>query len=274
MNNLLTTGTILALLSFHSFVFAASYQKAEMLNKHGLTKAAKTVLIDILFTKGRDSEKAQAYYLLGVIAFNENRTNVALDSWRDLVKKFPKSAQAALVKDRIQVLSEVVSKSAKETLQNVVARAYLRRANFWSKGKDKIYTIDSSWIPNVESAIKWYDKVIKEFPNTPASRQAYKGKMRTLLGWKTRGRHVQKYGIKSDFSLYMNLLIQTFSEFKNDYPNNSMLQPFRYQIAQAYWHHRDWAKTREWLQMIITTAGNKDSFYKDLAERRLEKVEY
>jgi len=45
-------------------------------------------------------------------------------------------------------------------------------------------------------------------------------------------------------------------------------------IAQLYWKARDWEKTREWLNIIIEKAGNGDSFYRDLAQRRLLKVEY
>ena len=72
----------------------------------------------------------------------------------------------------------------------------------------------------------------------------------------------------------MPLLLETFTAFEKEHPNASTLQAFRYQVAQAYWSQKDFAKTKEWLNKIITVAGEGDSFYKDTAQRRLKKVEY
>jgi len=254
--------------------FAASIEKAIMLNQHGLAKEAKAELIDIVFSKSDDSTKAHAYYLLGSIAFEENKITVALDSWRELSRKYPNSEQAQLVKNRINELAEIVGESAKESIKNAVALSYLRHGDFWSRGKDDRFTIDSSWIPNVETAIKWYDKVISEFPKSAASRVAYQDKMRTLLGWGKPGRYGSKHGIEESFYKYMPQLLETFTSFEKEHPNAPTLQAFRYKIAQAYWRNKDWAKTREWLDLVIKQSGEGDSFYKDLAERRLKKVEY
>jgi len=274
MKNKLIPILILLSLFIAPQLFAASIEKANMLSQHGLTKAAKTELIDVVFSNASDSNKAEAYYLLGSLAFEENKISVALDSWRKLSKKYPKSKQAKLVKDRIQELAEIVGESAKESIENAVALSYLRHGDFWSRGKDNKFTIDSSWIPHIETATKWYDKVIKEFPNTNASRVAYQDKMRAILGWEESGRYGSKHGIEKSFSQYMPLLLETFSSFQKDHPNAPTLQAFRYQIAQAYWGNKDWKKTREWLNLIIKKSGENDSFYKDLSERRLKKIEY
>jgi len=272
MKNIFTKALLtLALLSTHS-AYAFSVQKAQMLSENGLKKEAQKELIDVIFSKSK--EKAQAYYLLGNIAFEQNKISVALDSWRTLVKKYPKSKQSKLVKNRIQELAEIVGESAKESVENAIALSYLRHADFWSDDRDKIFSIDSSWIPKVEASVKWYDKVIKEFPNTNASRVAYQDKMRTLLGWKERGQYGSSYGIEKSFSTYMPQLIETFKAFEKEHSNASTLQAFRFQIAQAYWSQKDWDKTREWLNLIISKANKNDSFYKDTAQRRLKKVEY
>ena len=254
--------------------FAASVEKAGMLNQHGLTQEAKSELIDVIFSKSADSDKAQAYYLLGSIAFDESKISVALDSWRELVNKYPNSTQAKTVRDRINELAEIVGESAKESVENAIALSYLRHGDFWSEGKDSKFTIDSSWISRVETAVKWYDKVIAEFPKSTASRIAYQEKLETLLGWEDPGKYGDRHGLKSSVSTYMPQLLETFASFERDHPTASTLQAFRYQIAQAYWSSKDWAKTREWLNLIIKEAGEGDSFYKDLAERRLQKVEY
>ena len=72
----------------------------------------------------------------------------------------------------------------------------------------------------------------------------------------------------------MPQLLQTFDAFEGGHPTASSLQAFRFQIAQAYWKKKNWVKTREWLNLIIAKAGGRDSFYVDLARRRLQKVEY
>ena len=51
------------------------------------------------------------------------------------------------------------------------------------------------------------------------------------------GQDGKSYGIKSDFTKYMPLLLQAFEGFEKDHPDASTLQAFRYQIAQAYWEH-------------------------------------
>lgn len=256
-------------------VDAASLEKAILLNEHGLTVDAKRELIDLIFEKrSKADDKAQAYYLLGNIAFGEEKIRVALDAWNHLVNEYPNSEEAGLVRNRITELSEIVIGSAKESLDNAVARSYLRHAEFWSEDKSDVFMIDSSWIPKVEAAMKWYDKVLTEFPNSKASRIAYEGKLKTLLGWKTRGRYESSYGVMGNFNKYMPLLLQTFEEFEILAPDAPTLQAFRYQIAQVYWNHRNWNLTRKWLNKIINKAGENDSFYRDLAERRLIKVEY
>ncbi|KKL79746.1 hypothetical protein LCGC14_2011710, partial [marine sediment metagenome] len=63
-------------------VFSASYQKAEMFNRHGLVRESKAELINIIFSNASITEKAQAYYLLGLIAYTEKKVNKALKSWR------------------------------------------------------------------------------------------------------------------------------------------------------------------------------------------------
>ncbi|MFC1771060.1 tetratricopeptide repeat protein [Candidatus Margulisiibacteriota bacterium] len=274
MKKIVILSIFIITMGFCATASAASLEKAALFNKHGLVSEAKKELIGVIFSKASSKDKAEAYYLLGSIAFDERRVSVALDSWKTLVAKYPKSKEAALVKDKIAELAEIVGESAEESIRNVIAQSYLRHADFWSSDKNSIFKIDSSWIPNVESSIKWYDKVLEEFPNSESAEHAYKGKLRTLLGWKEYGKYGESHGVKGDFSKYMPQLLSTFKAFERDYPKAGSLQGFRYQIAQAYWKNANWKKTKEWLNRIIEIAGEKDSFYKDLAERRLKKVEY
>ncbi len=265
---------VVAVLCSHA-VMAASIQKAEMLYEHGLVDDAKGELIEVIFERGTvAADKANALYLLGTIAFEHDHVALALRTWRTLIDEHPQSQPAQLVKGRIDELAGIVGESVRESVDNAVALSYLRHGDFWSRGKSPVLTIDSSWIPNVDSSVKWYGRVIQEFPGTTAARVALEGKMRTLIGWKEPGQYGSKHGLSEDFARYMPVLIGTFNTYEADFPDAPSLQAFRYQIAQGYWKNQDWEGTRQWLQTIIAKAGDNDSFYKDLATRRLQKVEY
>ena len=179
-----------------------------------------------------------------------------------------------LVDDKINELSQIVEKSSDSYIDNAVASLYLRHGDFWSKGKQSVFSIDTSWISNVEAALKWYDKIISEFPRTDIACKAYEEKLRTVLGWKEPGRYGSKHGLKEFRGTYMPILLQIFSDFEKVCPEASTLQAFRFQIAQSYWKNREWSKTRDWLNLIIEKSEDSDSFYRDLAQRRLKKIEY
>ena len=253
--------------------FGQSIERAALYREHGLLEDAKRDYIQILSGGSPQEHKAEALYTLGLIAFDQNRISVALDSWTRLVKDFPTTKQSMEVQDRLKDLSQIIGEQQKETVDNVVAQSYLRHGDFWSNGKSQIFTIDSSYIPQLEAAMKWYDKTIEEFSRTPAARIAYEEKMRAILGWREQGQYAKSYGIRADPVKYIPLLVETFQAYQNEFPNSGSLQPFRYQIAQAYWAKKDYENTRKWLQEIITQGKGADSFYVDLANHRLQKVE-
>ena len=251
-----------------------SIEKANLLLENNLVSDAKREFIQIITSSGSKDEEATAYYQLGTLSFEDNNIEGALNTWKKLVAEYPNSPEAEQVKDNIQELTQIVGETSKESINNAIAASYIKNGDFWSEDKKTIFTIDSSWIPKVESSIKWYDKVITEFPKSVASKVAYKKKLRTILGWKDIGQYGSKYGIRGDFEKYIPLLLSAFKSFEEDHPTDSSLQAFRYQIAQSYWNNRRWNETRIWLNKIIEKSNDDDTFYKDLAERRLNKVEY
>jgi len=155
----------------------------------------------------------------------------------------------------------------------VVASSYLSNGDFWAKG-DQTFLIDSSWLPKVELASAWYDRVIQEFPGSDAAERAYERKIFALLGYKGPRSDDEAYGLKSNYEKYLPLVLDTFGSFEAAFPKNSSLQAYRYQIAQAYWDHRDWANTRLWLQKIVDKGDGQPTFYTEAAKARLQKVEY
>lgn len=254
--------------------FGSDLEKAELYRAHGLITDAKRMYIEIITSDSPDTDKAQALYSLGAIAFEENYVDVALESWQRLVADYPNEPSAMLVKDRIDDLAEIVGEVRKATIENAVAQSYLKHGDFWSRGKSERFIIDTSWIPKVEAAVKWYDKVITEFPSTEAAKLAYEEKMKALLGWKDRGQYGEWHGIHKDFKRYMPQLVNTFEELESAFPNASNFQAYRFQVAQAYWREDKWDEARSWLNKIIVSAGDGDSFYKDLSQRRLNKLEH
>ena len=251
-----------------------SIEKANLFLENNLVSDAKREFIQIITSSGSKDEEATAYYQLGTLSFEDNNIEGALNTWKKLVAEYPNSPEAEQVKDNIQELTQIVGETSKESINNAIAASYLKNGDFWSEDKKTIFTIDSSWIPKVESSIKWYDKVITEYPKSVASKVAYKKKLRTILGWKDIGQYGSKYGIRGNFQKYIPLLLSTFKSFEEDHPSDSSLQAFRYQIAQSYWNNKYWNETRKWLNEIIEKSNDDESFYKDLAQRRLKKVEY
>jgi hypothetical protein len=276
------TTTIVILLCTITISFAASIEKAILFNQHGLTTDAKRELIEVIFhNRSKQKDKAKAYYLLGNIAFAENKIKVALNSWNYLVKNYPKSDEAMLVGGRIAELSEIVRGDSKETIDNAIARSYLKNAEFWSESNSDAFQIDSSWIPKMEAAVKWYDKVITEFRNTNAARIAYEGKLDIILAHKAFDASESRSHLNK-FAQHILLLVKMFEDFEREYPDASSLQAFRYQIAQVYWirhlrrtnlkYVRYLELARGWFEKVIQKGGTNDSFYRDLAQRRLENL--
>jgi len=251
-----------------------AYTKAAMMHECGLNKEAQLILIDIVVSAvSTDEAKAASLDLLGVIAFEERQVAVALKMWRRLVAEFPESSEAALVRERFVELAEVVDEFVHETLDNSIASTYLSHGDFWSQGKSDVFEIDTSWIDHVDAAIKWYDKVLREFPKSLAARIAYESKLKTVLGWETPEPFSTQHGIHSNCHYYLPLLLTTFSAFAKDFPNASTLQAFRFQIAQVYWRIKDFKNMEAWLKKIVGDSEATNGFYRDLAKRRLKNFE-
>jgi tetratricopeptide (TPR) repeat protein len=241
---------------------------------HGLKPKALEVFIGLYRdTKAAGATKAEALYYMGQISFDEGNYSTAVDDWTRLVKDYPTAKRALELKDRLTQLREVFAKVSDASISSAVAQSYIRNGDFWSES-DRKFTIDTSWMPMVEVAIGWYDRVIAEFPGSDAAELAYQRKMFALLGWKDLSQYGSTYGLRSNFAKYIPAVLKTFAEFEAAFPASPYLQAFRYQIAQSYWSQKDWTSTREWLSKIIESGKGQPSFYTEAARARLNKVEY
>jgi tetratricopeptide (TPR) repeat protein len=255
---------------------AQSLQKAEMLLENGLVPDAQKELIEVISSTSSAlaPDRPKALSLLATIAVRRDNFRAAEGAWNRLIRDYPKSAEAALARERMPLLASVMGKAAEEELVDAAMGVYIRNGDFWAEGRDKIFHIDTSWIGHVEAAISWYDRVIAESPGSTAARLAYEYKMRTLVGWEEPGRDGKSYGARGNPTKYVPQLVETFRNYEKVFPSAFNAQAFRFQIAQAFWVTRNWDQARAWLNEIVDKDNGANSFYKDLAQRRLQKVEY
>ena len=250
-----------------------SVELAKDYYQHSLNDRAKDILITVVHGPNTlPANKAKALYLLGQISFDEGHIKVALLDWQSLVSEYPQTTEAKEISARLAQLNEIVTKVSDANITSAVARSYISNGDFWSRG-DRKFLIDSSWLPEVELAVEWYDRVIKEFPGSDAAELAYERKLFALLGWKELG-DGGAYGLRNNYKKYLPQVLDTFTSFETAFPKSSSLQAFRYQIAQAYWSNRDWVNARIWLQQIIDKGNGESTFYTETAKARLQKVEY
>ncbi len=242
--------------------------------RHNFSEKAKEKFLDIYHNpKSSKEDKAEALYLLGQISFEQGNYSVALDDWEILIRKYPDSQQTKEIAQKLSQLRDVITQSSDTSVISVIAKSYMQNGDFWSGAKNR-FDIDSSWLPSVELADFWYDKIIKEFPKSKAAEIAYRRKLFTLLGWKEPGKYGEKYGLKKDFKRYINQVLDTFYQYEKTFPKSSYLQGFRYQIAQAYWMRKDWKNARIWLNKVIQKGKGKTTFYTQTAKERLKFLKF
>jgi TolA-binding protein len=243
-------------------------------HRHNFSDRAKEKFLNIYHDpSASDQAKAEALYLLGQVSFEEGDYTVALEDWEILIERFPDSKQTGEIANRLSQFREIITHDTETTIFSVVARSYLNNGDFWSNAKS-MFNIDYSWMPNVELAVSWYDKMLAEFPKTNASEVAYRRKLFTLLGWKEAGRDGESYGAFADFKKYIPQILETFTSYEKEFPESQYLQGFRYQIAQSYWFQKDWNNAKKWLQIVIDSGHGEDTFYTQTAKARLEKLRY
>ena len=278
-------------LFFAAYSEAGHVEHAKMLKQHGLIDDAKRFFIEIVHSElATDADKATSLYNLGVIAFNAKQPQVAFDTWQDLIEQYPESDEGKIVSERISYLASEIVELSSDVIEDEIARSYLQHGDFWSDDiKRRHWLIDSSWLDKIELACEWYDKVIAEFPGTPAAKLAYLEKFRTILGKDG----AESYETRKSFSEYIEPLLATYEDFVKAFPDSDLIPLLKFQIAQAYWGEEDraaknllsmdsdstaliiphsYAETEKWLKSVIED-GNTNNFYTQVATARLEAIE-
>ena len=249
-----------------------SLDLAEDYQLHGLSDRAKEVYIALLHDPASTEQiKADALYELGRIAFMESRGEAALAVWQRLVDEYPTSGGALEIQDRIMELQEAIGRNSETNITWLVARSYIEHGDFWSKATTED-VVSSEWLVEEEMALKWYDATIRQFGGTPAAELAFRRKIMTLIGWPASGPYDEGGGTYRDFAGFMPLAVAAFEAFAVAFPASPMLQPLRYQIAQAYWRNEKAEQAKEWFGAVVEGAEGVETFYAHLAAERLKKL--
>ena len=242
--------------------------------RHDLNKIAKEKFLSIYHDPGSSvDEKAKALYVVGQIIFEEGDYSLALEDWELLITKFPDSDYAKQITKIVSQISDIFAYDSDRDAVTLVARAYMQNGDFWSNA-DRKFIIDSSWMPSVEISLYWYDKVLKEFPNSPSSEVAYRRKLFTLLGSSDSDANQKVFALREDFKKYIPIVLKAFSDFEKDFPKSPYMQGFRYQIAQAYWAEGYTKKSKIWLKKIIQSGEGRETFYTETAKARLKNLRF
>lgn len=142
---------------------AASFDKALTLMQHGLLVDAKRELIDVVYSDSvAPIDRAGAYYTLGKLAYDENREELALDSWGQVVERFPDTTYAMLAEDSI---NQIIKRRARAIKQQEITLDPPFNVSFGNSGATywaKIGVVLKPYQPQLAQAVEHHSKEIRD----------------------------------------------------------------------------------------------------------------
>lgn len=87
---------------------AASIEKARALQINGLLPEAKRELIELSYAADVSlADKAEALLLLGDIAIDESKADVAVENWQKVLAQFPDQPAATIAREKLALLTKL-----------------------------------------------------------------------------------------------------------------------------------------------------------------------
>ncbi len=259
-----------------SGLFSQNIEMAKALNQHGLKDKALEEFIKIYFNNSSIvAVKAEALYYMGDISFKSSNIDIALLDWDELVKKYPDTEFAKMAQENILQINGALNKLSHKNNLSVIASVYFNNAKFWDDSPEQ-YTIEERGILSLDMALYWYDRIIKEFPNSVSSELAQEKKIKCLISGISTGSGrelITRYKDYRYFDLDIPKVIEAYNKLEAEFPNNSNLNSIRYQISQAYNLKEDYDNTLTWLNIILSKNNNEENFYTKLARERVAYIE-
>lgn len=81
-------------------------EKAKALYQNNLLDDAKRELIEVVFaTESSDTDRSLALYMLGLVNETQGQRGLAESNWREILEKYPESAEAPLARENLSRLS-------------------------------------------------------------------------------------------------------------------------------------------------------------------------
>ena len=258
--------------------------KAEMFFTHGLVDDAKREAIHVLFATDGEAAKAPARMLLARISAAENRLTDAAGLWTSVVQAAPESDDGRLAKKLLEQCGSSLAWVGNDPVPNALAARYLDAARFWLGRLGATFPIDTTWLDDEASAVHWLDRVIAEFPGTPAAELAHEYRVRAFIGVLPDASGLGGSGAlgaanrssrphEADRRRFVDFMKQAegaLVAMQTAFPKSNRLQRLRYLIVDAYWRIDDRQSAAPWLQAMLSAAGDVETFWSHLAQLRLK----
>lgn len=268
----------------HEALAQHSLPKAEMYLKNGLPDDAKREAIGVIFSSRDKGEVAGAKLLLAQTAVEEGRLSNAVELWQDIINANSGSPAAASAQMLLSQVASLVGSTADQTVDNATAKQYFSSAEFWLKGLEYPYPVDTSWLPTESAAVYWLDKIIFEFPATPSAERAMYLKARAYLGAKGHGEAgVGGFGVlgmiteirgsgkttprEHALKDLMAKAKEALAQLEGAFPESRYLSILKFMIADTYWLTNNKESATPWLEQVIN-ATRTESLWSQLARLR------
>ncbi len=99
---------VLLLICLATPVHGASLEKAKALYRNNLLDDAKRELIEVVYAaESSGADKSLALYMLGLVNEKQGQGEVAASNWREVLEKYPESAEAPLARENLSRQSAV-----------------------------------------------------------------------------------------------------------------------------------------------------------------------
>lgn len=103
----------------------ASLVKAKTLRENGLVPDAKRELVELAYSAdSSSSDKASALLLLGDIAIDENKGEVARENWAKVPALFPDLPEARIAQEKLILLDKLVANAAHPSTATPIGNTY------------------------------------------------------------------------------------------------------------------------------------------------------
>ncbi len=266
------------------FILVPDFQLARFGPRHGFNEEARLELINLVYGPNswlnQQGQRADALYLLGEISLEDDDLSGTIAVWDALIDEYPTSKLAIQVQEQIDGIRRDFNRRLVDLESSIEANRYLEIADEWLAAAEiPAPIIDISYIPGGEATFDWFNLIIERFPGTSHAELAYE---RMIENRTTAYRSVvNDFSTLSPESLIRMQAIasngaqvseEIFDDMQENFLDSDRLQRLRFLIGQAYWIGEDLEEAGNWFSKVIEEDSDANTYYRDLAFRRLQHL--